>query len=761
MAASAAWYDSGMGSESILGELETIFRDVERSFKEERRLLSFREYLTLLASDPVRHSRDASRYIRDMFEFYGRSSSQRPWGTETRFRLFDLPFLPPEQARQERLIGQELVQQELFRALNNFVREGRPKRVVLMHGPNGSAKSTVAACIMRALEDYSQKPEGALYRFHWVFPNQSKLRGAIGFGGKRGAAREDGSYAHLDDEDIDARMFMEVRDHPLFLLPQEARARLLEKLYAAAGAKDPPPHWLLHGSLSHKSRQVFDSLLSSYDGSLEEVLRHVQVERYFISRRYRCGAVTLGPQLSVDAGERQVTADRSLAALPSALQSITMFEAFGELIDAAGGLLEFSDLLKRPLDAFKYLQITAETGEVSLRAQNVQINCVMLASGNELHLTAFREHPEFESFRGRLELIRVPYLLSWLDEEDIYDAQIAPQVRKHVAPHATQMAAMFAVLTRMRKPNADRYDKPLRDVVSDLTAVEKLDLYAQGITPPRLDDEAAKLLKASIKTIYHESDAYPIYEGSVGASPREMRTVLLDASQNPRYDCLSPLAVLEELDELCQRTSEYAFLQEERLPGGYHDHTLFRKTLYTRLLDTFEDEFRMASGLVDENRYTQLFERYVTHVSFWVKREKVRNPLTGAYEEPDERMMREVEALLGGPDKPEELRHSLINSIAAWAIDHPDEPIDHARIFAPQLRRLREAVFAERRGAVAKLSRDIVVLLRDGGAGLDLNRQTAARAALERLKERFGYEDSSAADAAAVLVRERFSDLVI
>ncbi|HEV8244327.1 MAG TPA: serine protein kinase PrkA, partial [Polyangiaceae bacterium] len=317
-----------MGSDGILDELESIFRDVERSFKEERRLLSFREYLTLLASDPVRHSRDASRYMRDMFEFYGRSSSERPWGTEPRFNLFDLPFLPPEEARQEQLIGQELVQQEIFRTLNNFVREGRPRRVVLMHGPNGSAKSTVAACIMRALEHYSQRDEGALYRFHWVFPNQTKLRGAIGFGGRRGVNRpdDDGSYAHLPDEDIDARLFIEVRDHPLFLLPQDARTRLLEQLYGNVSAKEPPSSWIMHGSLSHKSRQVYDALLTTYEGSLEEVLRHVQVERYFISRRYRVGAVTLGPQLSVDAGERQVTADRSLAALPSVLQSIPLFE---------------------------------------------------------------------------------------------------------------------------------------------------------------------------------------------------------------------------------------------------------------------------------------------------------------------------------------------------------------------------------------------------------------------------------------------------
>ena len=147
------------------------------------------------------------------------------------------------------------------------------------------------------------------------------------------------------------------------------------------------------------------------------MLRHVQVERYFISQRYRTGAVTIGPQMSVDAGERQITADRSVAALPTSLKATTLFEAYGELIEAAGGLLEFSDLLKRPLDAFKYLQISIETGEVSLQQQSVQLNCVMMGSANEVHLGAFREHPEFASFRGRLEMVRAPYLRSFLEEK--------------------------------------------------------------------------------------------------------------------------------------------------------------------------------------------------------------------------------------------------------------------------------------------------------------------------------------------------------
>lgn len=748
-----------MADSGVLTRLRELSHRAQRDFQEERRVLSFAEYLELVARDPARHCRDASRYLRDMFDHFGRVTVKRPWGEVTRFRLFDLPWPGGTNGQRNALVGQERVQEEIYRALSNFVREGRSNRLPLLHGPNGSAKSTVAMCIMAALEHYSTLDEGAQYRFHWVFPAKSTVRGSIGFS-ERGAPRvtRDGSYAHLGDEDVDARLYVETRDHPLALIPEKQRVELLTQLFADAKAEWPPCDWVLRGRLSHKNRLVFDALLASYDGSLEEVLRHVQVERYFISKRYRCGAVTVGPQLSVDAGERQLTADRNLSSLPPMLQSVTLFEAFGELVEASGGLLEFSDLLKRPLDAFKYLQITVETGEVTLRSQTFQTNCVMIGSANEAQLAAFREHHEFESFRGRLELIQSPYLMRWSDEQAIYEGQIVPHVRAHVAPHATKVAAMFAVLSRLRRPNAERYEKPLSELVRELTVLEKLDLYDSGKVPERLDDENAKHLRAGIASLYAESDAYPIYEGSVGASPREMRTVLLDAAQDPRYECLSPFAVLDQLDKLCSREGEYIWLAQDPQPGGFHDHVGFRKAVRSRLLDFMEDDFRVASGLVDEGRYRELFDRYIVHVGNWVKGEKIRNPLTGAAEEPDQRLMGEVEGRLGSPDRPEELRRTLVNQIAAWVIERPDEPIDNARVFASQLKRLRDAVFAEKAPAVARLCRDVMILIRGEGTGLDEARRGEARRVCDVLRTRFGYDDSCAADAAAALMRERFAD---
>jgi predicted Ser/Thr protein kinase len=464
--------------------------------------------------------------------------------------------------------------------------------------------------------------------------------------------------------------------------------------------------------------------------------------------------------MSVDAGERQITADRSVASLPTSLKATTLFEAYGELIESAGGLLEFSDLLKRPLDAFKYLQISIETGEAALGQQNVQLNCVMIGSANEVHLSAFREHPEFSSFRGRLEMVRAPYLRSYLEEKAIYDAQIAPQVQRHVAPHVTEIAAMFSTLTRMRKPNPDRYPRAVAQVVGSLTALEKMDLFAFGITPERLDSDAQKLLKANIDEIYRESDTYPIYEGRIGASPREMRTVLLDAGQSKIYKCLSPLAVLTELDELCDRVSEYEWLQEEQLAGSFHDHKAFREALRVRLLDMWEGEMRVASGLVSESQYGELFDKYVAHVGVWVKKEKVRNRVTGNYEDPDELMMGEVEGLLGVKGDPSDYRKGLISAIAAWAIDHPDQKVDNTVVFAGQTKKLREAVFAERRKQIALVARDMMLVLSDQMTGLNAEQISEARAATERLKKSYGYCDECARDTASALVRWRYAELV-
>jgi len=732
--------------------------EMRDTFARKRLLISFGEYFNLFSASPARHVRSAAQYVRDVFDHFGTTRIDSPRGELTRWRLFDVPW----EAGKDALMGQEEVQSSVYRLISNFAREGRTNRLILLHGPNGSAKSTFVATLQRAMEHYSTLDEGALYRFNWIFPSQKLTKGGIGFSG--GPSIEGGlgggdTFAYLEDDLIEAKIADEMRDHPLLLLPRDHRRGLVESLLADEIAKGfRPADYLMRGDLSHRNRQIFEALLASYHGDLAKVLRHVQVERFFVSRRYRQAAATIEPQMAVDARVKQLTMDRSLASLPPALQSLTLYETQGELVDGNRGVIDFADLLKRPLEAYKYLLTTIETGRVSLEVASLDLDCVFIGSSNEGYLAAFKEMPEFQSFKGRMELVRAPYLVDYKVEQEIYEAQIRGtrlELDKHVAPHVAWVTALWAVLTRMRKPLPEKYTKAVGDIVSKLGPMDKALLYAEGTMPESVTAEQARELGAAVEKIARESDSYPNYEGRTGASPREMKQLLLNAAQNPKYKCVSPFAVFEELEELVRGVSIYEFLKQEPVAGGYHENRKFVFQVRDRLLDRIDNELRTAMGLVEERRYVTQFERYVSMISHWVRKEKVHNPITGRDEDPDEELMGEVERVLQMQPRRDEFRREVIAKVGAWSLDNLRKRPDMEAIFPKQIADLREAFFADRKKQVRRINDDLLILLTEGDAKMPADQAAAARATLDGMRARYGYCENCAKDAVLAVLRRR------
>ena len=541
----------------------------------------------------------------------------------------------------------------------------------------------------------------------------------------------------------------------LLLIPAEHRAALLRDATAAAPAL-VVSDYLRAGQLSAKNRGIYEALLTSYQGDYTKVLRHVAVERFYISHRYRTGYVTVEPQMSVDASERQITADRSLAALPASLQSVALYEYGGELVGANRGMIEFDDLLKRPLEAYKYLLTTVERGAVGLSSATLFLDLAFVGSTNEIHLAAFKEIPDFASFKGRLELVRVPYILDVRHEEALYADKLREAAGdRHVAPHTAYVAALWAVLTRMRRPQLERYPSTLTEAVGKLGPLEKAELYATGKIPPGTSAAVAKELAGQIKTLHGESETYPNYEGRIGASPREVHGALLNAAASPRYGYVSPLAVLDELAELSRQSSLYEFLRQDVQPGGYHDHKRFIDQVKDRLLDRVDDDVRAALGLIEESEYLRVFERYVAHVTHWLRKEKLRNAATGRMDEPDDGMMREVERTMGLTGKPEDIRGTLIAKIGAWSLDHVGQKPVLADIFAEHLRKLRDAYFERHKKAITAGVTELAVLVTGDGLGLNADAKARAEAALVQMEAR-GYRKDSARDLIALLVRGRY-----
>ena len=740
----------------------TVDQAVKKEFDLNRRILSFDEYLILLGETPGKQTRGSATYLADMMDHFGRSPLTPPEisaqsGATIRFKLFDRPV----DGIAPKIVGQESVQNHLYRSLKAFSRQGLNNKLLLLHGPNGSAKSSIIHALMAGMEDYSHLPEGAAYSFNWVFPVERYTKGGIGINQYKEAKETVSNFAKLPDEEVSARIPCDLRDHPLLIIPRDQRLPFLEKLVGTDRAHEVwelAPNYLKKGDLCHRCKMIYDALLIGNGGDFKKLLMHIQVERLYYARRYRHGLVTIEPQMHVDAQYHQLTYNKSVGSLPPSLQSLNLFALTGDLVDGNRGIIEYSDILKRPVDSFKYLLSACETGAVNIGASIAYLDSVMLGSANEVQLDAFKEFPDFTSFKARIELIRAPYLLSTTQEQEIYSSQISQfSGDKHVAPHVAWAVAQWAVLTRLKKPNSINYAPNVSTIVSNLTPLEKARLYDQGEMPPNISPEDRKLLRASLRKLREEYVNVPYYEGRMGASSREMKSILFDAAQNSEFPCLSPLGLLKEIEEFVKRVTEYEFLKQD-VKDGFHDATEFINVVRAEYLNRADFEVKESIGLYDSAQWEDFLKKYVQQISLVLKKEKQKNQMTGKLEDPDLTLIEEFEKIVSAPDdanEKEAFRQNIISQVGVWSLDHPKEPVVYARVFPDFWRKLEKHYYESKKSLLTKMSDSLLVYDTDKldptSEGGKLALQT-----IGNMRSKFGYCDKCAKEVISFLMKQRY-----
>lgn len=739
--------------------LKDIDLKLQKEFENSQIILTFQEYLELLATNPEKQIRASAQYMVDMLDYFGREDYVPLGKSETlyRFKLFDQPI----NGYASQVVGLESVQTRIYQSLKSFARQGFNNRLILLHGPNGSAKSTLVHSLMSGMERYAQTQEGAVYTFNWIFPLEKSSKAGIGIQTYSHSSQESDSFAKLPEDQIAARIPSETKDHPILLIPSQERENLLIKLLGEEKAKKiwkKVPEYLKSGDLSHRCRQIYDALLTTYQGDYEKVLKHIQVNRFFYSKRYRKGLSTVEPQMHVDANYNLLTFNRSINMLPSALQSMNFFTVGGNLVDGNRGVVEYSDLLKRPIDTFKYLLTACETGSVSVGNTNLYIDTVMLGSSNEIQLDAFKEFPDFNSFKARIQLIRVPYLLDISREKLIYN-QLLNQYPsdKHTAPHVPWTLASWAVLTRLKKPNSINYPPTVSAIISKLTPIEKAKLYDNGKMPEYLNPEERQLLKSHLGKIKDEYNNIPYYEGRMGASARELKSILHDAIQNQDFKCISPLSVIKEIERFIKRVSEYDFLKQE-VKDGYHDVPSFVAVVKREYLDRIDYEVRSSMGLYDVDQWESFIQKYVLHISHFLKKEKIPNPVTGKGDEADQNLIQEFEKIVDAPKEGktlEKFRQNVISRIGAWSLDHKNQKVVYSEIFPEYWSKIEKHYYDSQKGLLQNMNN---ALQHHGTDKVD-NQSDDYKLAiqtLENLKKSYSYCDNCAKEVVGFLMKERY-----
>jgi serine protein kinase len=444
------------------------------------------------------------------------------------------------------------------------------------------------------------------------------------------------------------------------------------------------------------------------------------------------------------------------------LQGMQLLDMGGELVEASGGIVEYSDFLKRNLELNKYLLSAVERGEVSMPGAIAELNLVMLGTCNEKQLSAFKQMPDFTSYKGRIELIRAPYMLEWRKERAIYKPFIDEIAEtRHVAPHSADVAALWAILTRLRRPDPGKYSSELAGVIRRLTPLDKAKLYDGGTVPDGLSSEEKRLLRSAVSQLRDEHrDAVAEFEGFVcaayegrrGASAREMKSLVAEAASDPARKFLSPLRIFEAMERLLRDKSVYDFLRLEP-DEGYHDCEHFIEEVRDEYYRWVSVEVYDSMGLVEESEYDRRVDDYFKHVRAYVAGEKVQNPRTNAYESPSVEIMEGLEKLMTLRESPDAFRRNLITKIAAYSLEHPKEKIDYHEVFADLFKNLRDSYYRDKAKALVQLAQFVLLSGTDDANLITPPERPKVERTLKVMREKYGYSDESAKEAISFVLQ--------
>ena len=576
---------------------------------------SLQEYMDLVTKNPA-ICRNAFQRVHDMIMSYGTSTYTEYKKEITRYHFFDDPLNNGKDA----IFGIDV---HLMKFVNFFKAAsqgyGTEKRVLLLHGPVGSAKSSVSRLLKKGLEHYSKTDEGAMYTYEWHDPEASDILGG-------------------------SKVFESpMHEEPLKLVPEEVRKQLIDEINAKS---DMPIKLKVKGDVNPACRFIIKEFMKQYNGDWTKVMSHIKVKRLVLSEKDRIGIGTFQPKDEKNQDSTELTGDINYRkiALYGSDSDPRAFNFDGEFNVANRGIVEFIEMLK--LDVAFLYDLLGASQEQSIKPKKfsqTDIDEVILGHTNEPEFRKLQSNEFMEALRDRTVKIDVPYITRLDQEVKIYEKDFNSETipHMHIAPHTLDVASMWAILTRLEDPKK-----------ADLTKLQKLKLYNGKTLPGYNEDNVKELRKEAVR------------EGLDGISPRYIQDKISNSLvKNSHAGCLNPFMVFNELES---GLKHHGLISSPDQLDHYKEMLAVARQEYE---DVVKNDVQKAIS-VDETAIQTLCANYIDHVKAHTQKEKIRNKYSGKLEDADERFMRSIEEKIDIPEsRKDDFRREIMNYIGALAIE--------------------------------------------------------------------------------------------
>ena len=286
------------------------------------------------------------------------------------------------------------------------------------------------------------------------------------------------------------------------------------------------------------------------------------------------------------------------------------------------GLVEFIEVFKNDVE-YLHAIITA-TQEKSIpspgKGSMIYFDGLIVAHSNEAEWEKFKSDHTNEAILDRIVKIEVPYCLELDEEVKIYEKILKKSnFKAHIAPHTIEIAAMFAILSRL-SPSAKV------DPMTKLKLYNGEDIVEKGTTK-RID----------IQELREEAGTY---EGMKGISTRFIVKAIDNALSISEYDCINPLSIMESIIKSIKEMDASA--EDKKKYLGFIQDTIrkeYNKVLEKEITKAFIHSFREQAE--------SLFNNYIDNAEAFVNKTKIKDTSTGEELNPDEDFMRNIEEQIG------------------------------------------------------------------------------------------------------------------
>jgi serine protein kinase len=300
----------------------------------------------------------------------------------------------------------------------------------------------------------------------------------------------------------------------------------------------------------------------------------------------------------------------------------------GELEIANRGLMEYVEILKCDIK-FHYTLITVAQEQV-LKAPGfpqIYVDEVILSHTNQTEFDKFKSIKENEALHDRMYPIFVPYNLKVSEEEKIYRKMIERSEFRnvHLAPCTLNVVAQFAILSRLTESQ----------ICPNL--IKKMKYYN--------GDPVTEKDKDQVDIIELRLEGKKKGEGMSGISPRFVVNALNVAlGEKEAVECVNPLDAIRALRANFEH--HIGFTDEEK--SRYLSLLIGEKdSVLSEYREIAKKEVNRAFLFAYEDQAQALFDNYMKNATAFCMKKKIRDPLTNEDQEPDEKLMRSIEEMIG------------------------------------------------------------------------------------------------------------------